>query len=351
MGFLGYLGGLGGRDMAVDLGTANTLVYVRGRGIVLSEPSVVAIDQRTGEVHAVGVEAKRMLGRTPGTITAIRPLKDGVIADFDVTEQMLRHFIHKANGNRFAHPRVIVCVPSGVTGVEKRAVEEATLSAGARQAYLIEEPMAAAIGAGLPVSEPTGNMVVDIGGGTTEVAVISLGGIVVSQSIRVGGDEMDEAITNHLRKEYKLLIGQQTAEEVKLEIGSAWPLPEEVQAEVRGRDMLSGLPKTVVIGSGDVRRALDEPVSQILDAIRGTLDKTPPELAADIMDRGIVLAGGGALLQGLDQKLRGDTHMPVHVAESPLTCVAVGSGRSLEEFEAIHRSARARTKNGYNRRR
>jgi rod shape-determining protein MreB len=351
MGFLGYLGGLGGRDMAVDLGTANTLVYVRGRGIVLSEPSVVAIDQRTGEVHAVGVEAKRMLGRTPGTITAIRPLKDGVIADFDVTEQMLRHFIHKANGNRFAHPRVIVCVPSGVTGVEKRAVEEATLSAGARQAYLIEEPMAAAIGAGLPVSEPTGNMVVDIGGGTTEVAVISLGGIVVSQSIRVGGDEMDEAITNHLRKEYKLLIGQQTAEEVKLEIGSAWPLQEEVQAEVRGRDMLSGLPKTVVIGSEDVRRALDEPVSQILDAIRGTLDKTPPELAADIMDRGIVLAGGGALLQGLDQKLRGDTHMPVHVAESPLTCVAVGSGRSLEEFEAIHRSARARTKNGYNRRR
>ncbi len=351
MGFLGYLGGLGGRDMAVDLGTANTLVYVRGRGIVLSEPSVVAIDQRSGEVHAVGVEAKRMLGRTPGTITAIRPLKDGVIADFDVTEQMLRHFIHKANGNRFAHPRVIVCVPSGVTGVEKRAVEEATLSAGARQAYLIEEPMAAAIGAGLPVSEPTGNMVVDVGGGTTEVAVISLGGIVVSQSIRVGGDEMDEAITNHLRKEYKLLIGQQTAEEVKLEIGSAWPLSEEVQAEVRGRDMLSGLPKTVVIGSGDVRRALDEPVSQILDAIRGTLDKTPPELAADIMDRGIVLAGGGALLQGLDQKLRSDTHMPVHVAESPLTCVAVGSGRSLEEFEAIHRSARARTKNGYSRRR
>jgi rod shape-determining protein MreB len=332
--------------MAVDLGTANTLVYVRGRGIVLSEPSVVAIDQRTGEVHAVGVEAKRMLGRTPGTITAIRPLKDGVIADFDVTEQMLRHFIHKANGNRFAHPRVIVCVPSGVTGVEKRAVEEATLSAGARQAYLIEEPMAAAIGAGLPVSDPTGNMIVDVGGGTTEVAVISLGGIVVSQSIRVGGDEMDEAIANHLRKEYKLLIGQQTAEEVKLEIGSAWPLAEEVQAEVRGRDMLTGLPKTVVIGSEDVRRALDEPVSQILDAIRGTLDKTPPELAADIMDRGIVLAGGGALLQGLDQRLRQDTHMPVHVAESPLTCVAVGSGRSLEEFEAIHRSAKARHRNG-----
>jgi rod shape-determining protein MreB and related proteins len=343
---LKHLGGLGGRDMAVDLGTANTLVYLRGRGIVLSEPSVVAIDQRTGEVHAVGIEAKRMLGRTPGTITAIRPLKDGVIADFDVTEQMLRHFIHKANGNRFAHPRVIVCVPSGVTGVEKRAVEEATLSAGARQAYLIEEPMAAAIGAGLPVSDPTGSMIVDIGGGTTEVAVISLGGIVVSQSIRVGGDEMDEAIMNHLRKEYKLLIGQQTAEEVKLEIGSAWPMPEEAQAEVRGRDMLTGLPKTVILGSEDVRRALDEPVTQIIDAIRGTLDKTPPELAADIMDRGIVLAGGGALLAGLDERLRHETHMPVHVAESPLTCVAVGSGRSLEEFEAIHRSARARSKNG-----
>jgi rod shape-determining protein MreB and related proteins len=346
MAFLNALTGFGGRDMAVDLGTANTLVYVRGRGIVLSEPSVVAIDQRTGDVHAVGVEAKRMLGRTPGTISAIRPLKDGVIADFDVTEQMLRHFIHKANGNRFAHPRVIVCVPSGVTGVEKRAVEEATLSAGARQAYLIEEPMAAAIGAGLPVSDPTGSMIVDIGGGTTEVAVISLGGIVVSQSIRVGGDEMDEAIMNHLRKEYKLLIGQQTAEEVKLEIGSAWPMQEEAQAEVRGRDMLTGLPKTVILGSEDVRRALDEPVTQIIDAIRGTLDKTPPELAADIMDRGIVLAGGGALLAGLDERLRHETHMPVHVAESPLTCVAVGSGRSLEEFEAIHRSARARSRNG-----
>jgi rod shape-determining protein MreB len=346
LGIWKHLGGLSGRDMAVDLGTANTLVYVRGRGIVLSEPSVVAIDQRTGEVHAVGIEAKRMLGRTPGTITAIRPLKDGVIADFDVTEQMLRHFIEKANGNRFAHPRVIVCVPSGVTGVEKRAVEEATISAGARQAYLIEEPMAAAIGAGLPVSDPTGNMIVDIGGGTTEVAVISLGGIVVSQSIRVGGDEMDEAIANHLRKDYKLLIGQQTSEEVKLEIGSAWVLAEEINAEVRGRDMLTGLPKTVILTSEDVRRALDEPVSQIIDAIRGTLDKTPPELAADIMDRGIVLAGGGALLQGLDERLRHETHMPVHVAESPLTCVAMGSGRSLEEFETIHRSARARQRNG-----
>ncbi len=246
MGIVSYLTGFGGRDMAVDLGTANTLVYVRGRGIVLSEPSVVAIDSRNGEVHAVGIEAKRMLGRTPGTIQAIRPLKDGVIADFDVTEEMLRHFIQKVHQNRWAHPRVVVCVPSGVTGVEKRAVEEACLSAGARAAYLIEEPMAAAIGAGLPVAEPTGSMVVDIGGGTSEVAVISLGGIVVSQSIRVGGDELDEAIINYAKREYKLLIGQQTAEELKLEIGSACPIEEELQAEIRGRDMVSGLPKTVV---------------------------------------------------------------------------------------------------------
>ena len=255
MGFFSYMTGFGGRDMAVDLGTANTLVYVRGRGIVLSEPSVVAIDSRTGEVHAVGIEAKRMLGRTPGTISAIRPLKDGVIADFDVTEEMLRHFIQKVHQSRFAHPRVVVCVPSGVTGVEKRAVEEACLSAGARQAYLIEEPMAAAIGAGLPVGEPTGSMVVDIGGGTSEVAVISLGGIVVSQSIRVAGDELDEAIINYAKREYKLLIGQQTAEELKLEIGSAFPMAEELQAEIRGRDMVSGLPKTVVLTSEEIRVA------------------------------------------------------------------------------------------------
>jgi rod shape-determining protein MreB and related proteins len=331
MGIFNYLTGFGGRDMAVDLGTANTLVYVRGRGIVLSEPSVVAIDQTTGDVHAVGLEAKRMLGRTPGTISAIRPLKDGVIADFDVTEQMLRHFIQKVHQHRFAHPRVVVCVPSGVTGVEKRAVEEATLSAGARQAYLIEEPMAAAIG-----------------GGTTEVAVISLGGIVVSQSLRVGGDEMDEAIINHIKREYKLLIGQQTAEEIKLEVGSAHPLKEEVQAEVRGRDMLTGLPKTVILSSEEVRHALEDPVMQIIDAIKSTLDKTPPELAADIMDRGIVLAGGGALLQGLDQRLRQETHMPTHLAESPLTCVAVGSGRSLEEFEAMKNSQKARARNRRN---
>ncbi len=350
MGLLSYVSGFGGRDMAVDLGTANTLVYVRGRGIVLSEPSVVAIDQRTGEVYAVGVEAKRMLGRTPGTISAIRPLKDGVIADFDVTEQMLRHFIQKVHQHRFAHPRVVVCVPSGVTGVERRAVEEATLSAGARQAYLIEEPMAAAIGAGLPVSEPTGSMIVDIGGGTTEVAVISLGGIVVSQSLRVGGDEMDEAVMNHVKKEYKLLIGQQTAEEIKLEIGSAFRLKDEPQAEVRGRDMLTGLPKTIILTSEEVRHALEDPVAQIVDAIKSTLDKTPPELAADIMDRGIVLAGGGALLTGIEERLRHETQMPVHVAESPLTCVAVGSGRSLEEFEAIHRSHRSRARHGRNRR-
>jgi rod shape-determining protein MreB and related proteins len=336
--------------MAVDLGTANTLVYVRGRGIVLSEPSVVAIDQTTGDVHAVGLEAKRMLGRTPGSISAIRPLKDGVIADFDVTEQMLRHFIQKVHQHRFAHPRVVVCVPSGVTGVEKRAVEEATRNAGARDAFLIEEPMAAAIGAGLPVSEPTGNMIVDVGGGTSEVAVISLGGIVVSVSMRVGGDEMDEAIISHVKREYKLLIGNQTAEEIKLEIGSAFPMKDEVQAEVRGRDMLTGLPKTVIISSEEIRDALEEPVGQIVDAIKSTLDKTPPELAADIMDRGIVLAGGGALLNGLDERLRHETQMPVQLAESPLTCVAVGSGRSLELLEVMQRSSKtAKSRNGYRR--
>jgi rod shape-determining protein MreB len=340
MGIFRNLTGFGGRDMAVDLGTANTLVYVRGRGIVLSEPSVVAVDARSGEVHAVGVEAKRMLGRTPGTIRAIRPLKDGVIADFDVTEEMLRHFIQRVHQNRFAHPRVVVCVPSGVTGVEKRAVEEACLSAGARQAYLIEEPMAAAIGAGLPVAEPTGSMVLDVGGGTSEVAVISLGGIVVSESIRVGGDEQDDGIINYCKHEHKLLIGQQTAEEVKLEIGSASDLPEEVTTEIRGRDMVTGLPKTIVLTSGEVRGALEEPISQIVAAVKDTLDRTPPELAGDIMDRGIILAGGGALLQGMDQRLRDECQMPAQVTESPLTCVAVGSGRSLEEFEVIHRMSR-----------
>jgi rod shape-determining protein MreB len=341
MGLFSHMTGLGGRDLAVDLGTANTLVYMRGRGIVLSEPSVVAIDSRTGEVHAVGIEAKRMLGRTPGTITAIRPLKDGVIADFDVTEEMLRHFIQKVHQSRFAHPRVVVCVPSGVTGVEKRAVEEACLSAGAREAYLIEEPMAAAIGAGLPVGEPTGSMIVDIGGGTSEVAVISLGGIVVSESIRVAGDELDNAIINYAKREYKVLIGQQTAEELKLEIGSAYPLPEELQAEIRGRDIVTGLPKTVVLTSEEIRIALDEPLQQIIGAVKVTLDRTPPELASDIMDRGMMLAGGGSLLHGLDARMRDETNMPTHIAESPLTCVAVGSGRSLEEFEVIQRTNRS----------
>jgi rod shape-determining protein MreB len=338
LSFLGRLFHLGSRDMAVDLGTANTLVYVRGRGIVLSEPSVVAIDSRSGQVHAVGAEAKLMLGRTPGTITAIRPLKDGVIADFEVTEQMLSYFIKSVHSNRFAHPRVVVCVPSGVTKVEKRAVEDACLSAGAREAYLIEEPMAAAIGAGLPVADPVGSMIVDIGGGTTEVAVISLGGIVVSESIRIGGDEMDEAIISHCKRTHKLAIGAQTAEEIKLEAGSASPLPEEVRMEIRGRDLVSGLPKTVELGSEEVREALEEPVGQIVEAVKETLDRTPPELAGDIMDRGITLAGGGALLQGWEQRLHDECQMPCQLAESPLTCVAVGSGISLEEFETIHRS-------------
>ena len=340
MGIFRNLTGFGGRDMAVDLGTANTLVYVRGRGIVLSEPSVVAVDTTTGEVHAVGVDAKRMLGRTPGNIQAIRPLKDGVIADFDVTEEMLRHFIQRVHQNRFAHPRVVVCVPSGVTGVEKRAVEEACLSAGARQAYLIEEPMAAAIGAGLPVADPTGSMILDIGGGTSEVAVISMGGIVVSESIRVGGDELDEAIINYCKHHHKLLIGQGTAEEVKLEIGSATDLPSPMETEIRGRDLVTGLPKTISLTSDEVRAAIEEPVSQIVAAVKDTLDRTPPELAGDIMDRGITLAGGGALLRGMDQRLREECEMPCQVTESPLTCVAVGSGRSLEEFEVIHRMNR-----------
>jgi rod shape-determining protein MreB len=340
MSFFSRLRGLGSRDMAVDLGTANTLVYVRGRGIVLSEPSVVAIDSRNGQVHAVGAEAKRMLGRTPGTITAIRPLKDGVIADFGVAEQMLRHFIGSARSNRFRRPRVVLCIPSGVTEVEKRAVEEACLAAGARQAYLIEEPMAAAIGAGLPVAEPTGSLVVDIGGGTTEVAVISLGGIVVSQSIRIGGDELDEAIVNHCKRTYKLAVGTQTAEAVKLEAGSAAELAQEVRTEIRGRDLVSGLPKTIELGSEELRQALEEPVGRIVEAVKETLDRTPPELAGDIMARGITLAGGGALLQGLEQRLRDECQMPCQLAESPLTCVAVGSGISLEEFETIHRAAK-----------
>ncbi|MCL6472772.1 MAG: rod shape-determining protein [Firmicutes bacterium] len=326
------------RDMAIDLGTANTLVHVKGRGIVLVEPSVVAYDKSSGKILAVGVDAKKMIGRTPGSIVAIRPLKDGVIADFDVTEAMLRHFILKVhNRKQLVRPRVVICVPSGVTEVERRAVFEATLSAGAREAYLIEEPMAAAIGAGLPIQEPTGNMIVDIGGGTTEVAVISLGGIVTCQSIRIGGDEFDEAIINHVKKEYNIMIGERTAEEIKIEIGSAYPLGEEEDAEVRGRDLLTGLPKNVILSSEEIRAAIEEPLSAIILAIKGTLEKTPPELSSDIMDRGIVLSGGGSLLKGLDERIRQETGMPVHVTDDPLSCVAIGSGRALSEINTLRK--------------
>ncbi len=325
-----------GRDMAVDLGTANTLVFVRGRGIVLNEPSVVAIDKTTGSVLAVGLEAKRMIGRTPGNIVAVRPLKDGVIADFDVTERMLRYFIQQVHKRRFlARPRVIVGVPSGITGVEQRAVEEAAEQAGARSAHLIEEPMAAAIGSELPIHEPSGNMVVDIGGGTTEVAVISLGGIVASESIRIGGDELDEAIIAYMKREHNLMLGERTSEELKIEVGSAYPLNQEEQAEIRGRDMVTGLPKTLIISSVEVRAAIEEPVAAVIDAVKATLDKTPPELSSDIMDRGIVLTGGGALLRGLDERLRQETGMPVHIAEQPLNCVAIGAGKCLEEYESL----------------
>ena len=325
-----------GRDMAVDLGTANTLVYVRGRGIVLNEPSVVAINTKSGAILAVGSEAKRMIGRTPAHIVAIRPLKDGVIADFDVTEKMLRYFIQKVHKRAFlAKPRVVVCVPSGITGVEQRAVEEATISAGARSAYIIEEPMAAAIGAGLPVHEPTGNMVVDIGGGTTEVAVVSLGGIVTSQSIRIGGDELDEAIIQYIKKEYSLALGERTAEEIKIALGTAYPLEDELHAEIRGRDLITGLPKTIVTTTEEIRLAIEEPLAAIVDSVKVTLDKTPPELAADIMEQGIVLTGGGALLHGIDHRLSAETGMPIVIAKNPLHSVAVGSGQCLEEFEAL----------------
>ena len=338
MGIFRKLTGFGGRDMAVDLGTANTLVYVRGRGIVLSEPSVVAVDSRTGEVHAVGVEAKRMLGRTPGSIQAIRPLKDGVIADFDVTEQMLRHFIQKVHQHRFAHPRVVVCVPSGVTGVEKRAVEEATLSAGARQAYLIEEPMAAAIGAGLPVAEPTGNMIVDIGGGTTEVAVISLNGIVVSQSERVGGNRIDEAIAAYIKRKYNLIIGEHMAEEVKIQVGSALPLEHRLSADVRGRDSVAGLPRTQVVSSDEITEAIAEPLDQIVMAVKQVLERTPPELSSDIIDKGMVMTGGTSLLRNLDRLLTSATGIPCHVAERPLDCVALGTGLALEHIDVLKKS-------------
>ncbi|HVV38658.1 MAG TPA: rod shape-determining protein [Acidimicrobiales bacterium] len=325
-----------GRDMAVDLGTANTLVYVRGRGIVLNEPSVVAVNVRDGRPLAVGMEAKRMIGRTPNHIRAIRPLKDGVIADFDICEKMLRYFIQKVHQRRFSHPRMVICVPSGITGVEQRAVAEAAEFAGARKpVYIIEEPMAAAIGAGLPVHEPAGNMVVDIGGGTTEVAVISLGGIVTAGSIRIGGDELDESIINYIKKEYSVALGERTAEEIKCYYGSAWPLEEELYFEIRGRDLITGLPKPIMTSTSEIREAIEEPVAAIVDAVKVTLDKTPPELAADIMQRGIVVTGGGALLHGMAARLEHETGMPIVIAPNPLHAVAIGSGQCLEEFEVL----------------
>jgi rod shape-determining protein MreB and related proteins len=328
--------------MAVDLGTANTLVFIRGRGIVLFEPSVVAFSEETGKVHAVGAEARRMIGRTPASIRATRPLRHGVIADFEITEQMLRHFITKAGGSRFAFARVVLCVPSGITDVERRAVDEATRSAGARAVYLIEEPMAAAIGANLPVADPVASMVIDIGGGTTEVAVIALGAMVVWESIRVGGYEMDDAIVDYVKSVHKLLIGQETAEAAKIAVGSAWEIdgaPAETQ--VAGRDLVTGMLRRVTLGADDVRRAMEQPVARVVTAVRDTLERTPPELAADLGARGIVLAGGGALLRGIDERLRQEIGLPVQRVESPLTCVAEGAGRSLDELETLERSAKA----------
>jgi len=329
-----------GRDIAIDLGTANTLVFVRGQGVVFSEPSVVALDTKTEEVVAVGSAAKRMIGRTPATIVAVEPLKEGVIADFGATEKMIAHFVRRAQrrGRRrrpyrsLIGPRVVVCVPSGATGVELRAVKEAAESAGARQAYVIEEPLAAAIGAGLPVEEPEGSMVVDVGGGTTEVAVVSLGGIVTKASLRTAGNEMDRAIATFVQREHKVAVGTQTAERLKMALGSALPLEEGESAEVRGRDLLTGLPKTVVVTDEEVGEAIGPAVDAIVGAAKDTLDRTPPELASDIIERGMVLAGGGALLRNLDERLRLETGVPVHVADDPLGCVAVGSGRYLEEL-------------------
>lgn len=331
MGFFGI-----SRDMGIDLGTANTLIYVKGKGILLREPSVVAINSDVKKVLAVGDEAKQMIGRTPGNIVAIRPLKDGVIADFDVTQAMLKKFIEKISPkSAFTSPRIVVCFPAGITEVEKRAIDEATKQAGARDVLLMEEPMAAAIGAGLPVNEPTGSMIVDIGGGTTEVAVISLGGIVTSKSLRVAGDELDHAIISYIKKEYNLAIGERTAENVKIQLGSAFDTGEDNSMEIRGRDLISGLPKVINITESEIRDALKEPVAAIIDAIKTTLEKTPPELASDIMDKGIMLAGGGAMLRGIDQLINKETHMPVHIAESPLDCVALGAGKALDTIDKI----------------
>jgi len=325
-----------GRDLAIDLGTANTLIYSRGQGIVLNEPSVVAIDIGDGRPVAVGLEAKRMMGRTPGRIKTIRPLKDGVIADFEVCEKMLRFFIQKVHASRWSKPRMVICVPSGITGVEQRALQDAAEYAGARKpVHIIEEPMAAAIGSDMPVHEPSGNMIVDIGGGTTEVAVISLGGIVTAQSVRVAGDELDDAIMQYVKKEFSLAIGDRTAEEIKIHMGSAWPLDEELTADIRGRDLISGLPRTVPLTTEQVREALAEPLSAIVDAVKTTLDKTPPELAADIMEQGIMVTGGGALLAGINRRLAHETGMPIKLAHDPLYSVVIGSGRALENIDAM----------------
>ena len=323
------------RGLAVDLGTANTLVYLQGHGIVLSEPSVVAIDLRDGKPIAVGLQAKAMIGRTPAHIQAVRPLRDGVIANFEICEMMLAYFIRRVRPGRLSKPDMVICVPSGVTGVEKRAVMDAAEAAGVRQAWIIEEPMAAAIGAGLPVHEPTGNMVVDIGGGTTEVAVISMGGIVTSQSIRIAGDELDEAIIQFIKKEYSLALGERTAEEIKIALGSACPLQDEVNAEISGRDLITGLPKTIVTTTDEIREAIEEPVSAVVDVVKVTLDRTPPELAADIIEQGIVLTGGGALLHGLDARLATETGMPIVIADNPLQCVVFGAGQCLEHLGAL----------------
>ncbi len=331
-----FLFGLFSNDMGIDLGTANTLVYVKNQGIVLREPSVVAIDRETRRVLAIGAGAKRMLGRTPASIIAVRPLKNGVIADFEVTQEMIKYFIRKVHNRRsLLHPRIVIGIPSGITEVERRAVQESAEQAGAREVYLIEEPMAAAIGADLPISEPHGNFIVDIGGGTTEAAVISLGGLVVSKSIDIAGDEMDEAVMMHFRRKYNLLIGETTAEDVKIQIGSVFPLKEEKTMEVKGRDQATGLPKTVLITSEEVRQSLMEPVQLILDVIKNTLEETPAELSADLVDRGIMLAGGGSLLRGLPDLIRQETELPVHRAADPLSCVAMGAGKFLEELDNI----------------
>lgn len=330
--------GIFSKYIGIDLGTANTLVHVKGKGIVLREPSVVAINKRTGTILAVGDSAKEMIGRTPGDIVAIRPMRGGVIADFDVTQSMLKYFIKKAlNNGFFSRPKVVICVPSGVTEVERRAVEEATREAGAKEAYLIEEPMAAAIGASLPVEEPTGSMVVDVGGGTSEVAVISLGGIVESRSLRIAGDQFDDDIARFIKKEYNLMIGERTAEHIKLTVGAAYPIPNKEIVEVRGRDLLTGLPKNITISSSEVAEALKESISAILDAIKQTLEQTSPELASDIMVKGIMLTGGGALLRGFDKVIMKETGIPVFIAENPLDCVAIGAGKVLERIDILRK--------------